>query len=108
MMHFSRGGVYLYKHKPVGKKKEEEKAAAAAKPEKAATAAAPKPKPKAIAIQKPAARSPEKVCTGWFSAARNYSKVGMKKDAKRCLNRIINAYPESKWAARARREIAAL
>jgi hypothetical protein len=106
VMHFSRSGVYLYKHKPVGKKKKKESAAVAPKPEKSAVA--PAPKPKVAQVRKPAVRSPEKVCTGWFSAARNYSKVGMKKDAKRCLNNIIKAYPKSEWAARARREIAAL
>jgi hypothetical protein len=60
-------------------------------------AAAPKPRPRR--------RTPEQVCTGWFSAVRNYRSIGKKADARRCLNEIIKAYPGSKWAARARREI---
>jgi hypothetical protein len=59
-------------------------------------------------IQNRKGRSPEQICTGWFSAARNYRKVGMKKDARRCLKNIISKYPDSEWAARARGELAGM
>jgi hypothetical protein len=53
-------------------------------------------------------RSPEQICTGWFSAAKNYRRIGMKADAKRCLGNIVRNYPDTKWAARARQELARL
>jgi hypothetical protein len=53
-------------------------------------------------------RSAKQVCTGWFSSARNYKRIGMKKDARRCLNNIIKAYPDSEWAAQAKSELSSL
>jgi sugar lactone lactonase YvrE len=53
-------------------------------------------------------RSPKQVCTGWFSAARNYKRIGMKKDARRCLNNIVRTYPGTEWAARAKAELGEL
>jgi len=53
-------------------------------------------------------RSPKQVCTGWFSAASNYKRIGMKTDARRCLNNIIKTYPSTEWAVRARAELAKL
>ncbi len=50
-------------------------------------------------------RSVDKVCIGWMSSARNYRNVGMKEDARRCLNNIIRNYPDSAWAAKARAEL---
>ena len=43
-----------------------------------------------------------------LALAKNYKKVGMLADARRCLNNIIRAYPKTEWAARARRELAKL
>ena len=57
---------------------------------------------------KPAGRSPEQVCTGWFSAARNYARNGMTDDARRCLNNIVSGYPGTDWAAKAAAELARL
>jgi hypothetical protein len=62
------------------------------------------PRPKA----KPTVRSPQQVCTGWFSAAKNYRKVGMLADARRCLSKIVKTYPETDWARKARIELARL
>jgi sugar lactone lactonase YvrE len=59
-------------------------------------------------VNKSLVRAPKQVCTGWFSAANNYKKVGMIADARRCLNNIIKAYPDTEWAARARRELKSL
>jgi DNA-binding beta-propeller fold protein YncE len=53
-------------------------------------------------------RSPAQVCTGWFSAARNYRRIGMKQDARRCLNNIVKSYPDTEWAAKAKTELAEL
>ncbi len=50
-------------------------------------------------------RSPAQVCTGWFSAAENYKRIGMKADARRCLGNIIEKHPDTDWAAQARREL---
>jgi hypothetical protein len=50
-------------------------------------------------------RTTEQVCTGWFSSAKNYRNVGLLADAKRCLRKIISAYPDTAWAARARQEL---
>ncbi len=85
-------------------------AAAAARPgiretAPASSAAGPRTAPRTA---KTAARSPEQVCTGWFSAASNYRKVGMKEDARRCLSNIVRAYPDTEWAARARAEMSRL
>jgi DNA-binding beta-propeller fold protein YncE len=65
-------------------------------------------KPRAVRGPQSALRSPERVCTGWFSAARNYRRVGMKKDARRCLNNIIKDYPNTQWATKARQELSRL
>ena len=43
--------------------------------------------------------------SGWFSAAANYRKIGMKADARRCLSNIVRRYPDSEWARRAREEL---
>jgi hypothetical protein len=56
-------------------------------------------------VNKPLVRSPKQVCTGWFSAARNYRRIGMKRDARRCLNNIVRDYPDTQWAERARSEL---
>jgi hypothetical protein len=109
---FNYQKVMVYKHKPAEKKADGGNSRAEMKPQKPAatvvTPASSKPEPQPARVARPTARSPEKICTGWFSAARNYSRIGMRKDARRCLNNIIKAYPDSEWAARARREIAAL
>jgi hypothetical protein len=55
-----------------------------------------------------AVRTPKQVCTGWLSSARNYRKVGMLADARRCLNNIVKTYPDTEWATRARRELSSL
>jgi hypothetical protein len=57
---------------------------------------------------KAAGRSPEQVCTGWLSSARNYARIGMTADAQRCLNNVIRDYPGTDWAAQARQELAKL
>jgi hypothetical protein len=53
-------------------------------------------------------RTPDQICRGYWSSARNYRNVGMKKDARRCLNIIISKYPDSDWASRARAMLAEL
>jgi len=63
-------------------------------------------KPKAAAGRP--GRTAQQICIGWLSSARNYKKVGMKADARRCLNNIITKFPDTKWAAQARRELARL
>ncbi len=65
----------------------------------------PAAKPAEAAASKRRERTPDQICTGWFSAARNYKNVGMKSDARRCLGNIIKAFPDSKWAAQARSEM---
>jgi TolA-binding protein len=40
--------------------------------------------------------------------AGNYRKAGMTDGARRYLNKIISTYPESEWAAKARRELSGL
>ena len=57
------------------------------------------------AVRTGSSRSPAQVCTGWFSAARNYKKVGMKADARRCLGNIVREFPGTAWARRARQEL---
>ncbi|MHC4917701.1 MAG: tetratricopeptide repeat protein, partial [Planctomycetota bacterium] len=54
------------------------------------------------------ARSPESVCRGWLSMARNYRNAGMPDSARKYLNRIIARYPGTQWAAKARSELAQL
>jgi hypothetical protein len=67
---------------------------------------ASKPAPKrSFRTPHSAVRTPEQVCTGWFSAARNYRRVGMKGDARRCLKKIISSYPDSEWALQARSQL---
>jgi len=61
-----------------------------------------------IRSPKSAIRNPEQVCTGWFSSARNYKRIGMLADARRCLMNVIKTYPKTEWAARARRELGSL
>jgi DNA-binding beta-propeller fold protein YncE len=60
------------------------------------------------AIRTKKVRTPRQVCTGWFSSARNYRKVGMLADARRCLSNIVKTYPDTEWAVRARRELSSL
>ncbi len=76
-------------------------------PRKTAAAGKPAASVPAPAARKPG-RTPKQVCAGWFSAARNYKKVGMLGDARRCLNNIIKTYPRTEWARRARGELARL
>jgi hypothetical protein len=64
------------------------------------TAARPKPPPPPE--PEPFEWTPEAVCQGWYSMARNYKNAGIVKEARRCLKNIINEYPDSKWAAKAR------
>ncbi|HOX08694.1 MAG TPA: right-handed parallel beta-helix repeat-containing protein [Planctomycetota bacterium] len=71
------------------------------KPEPAppAVVAAPPPSPP------PPVRTPEQICQGWLSMARNYKNAGMTEEAVRCLNKIIQGYPDSQWAAQAKEEL---
>ena len=79
-----------------------------------ASVAAPRPMPgpavretaqEPAPVPKPRERTPEQVCAGWFSAMRDYRSIGSEADARRCLKKIIEAYPDSKWAERARQEM---
>jgi Right handed beta helix region len=70
--------------------------------------AKPKPKAKPAPPPKPIKRTPEQICRGYYSSARNYKNVGMKKDARRCLNIIINKYSDTAWASKARAMLAEL
>ncbi len=79
-----------------------EKAAGSEKPAGPRASKSEEPAPKA------AGRSPARVCAGWFSMAGNYRKAGMTDGARRYLNKIISAYPESEWAAKARQELSGL
>jgi len=90
--------IWAYRHKKAKTK------SSAAKPKPASpkkAAAAPTPAP----ARKAPTRTPKQVCTGWFSAARNYKRVGMLADARRCLRNIISTYPKSEWAERARNQL---
>ncbi len=95
-----RGKVWVYRYRKAAAKSPVAKPKPAA-PKKAA-AAAPAP------ARKAPARTPKQVCTGWFSAARNYRRVGMLADARRCLKNIISTYPKSEWARQARSELGKL
>ena len=59
-------------------------------------------------VARPATPGPERVCASWFSMAGNYRKAGMTDGARRYLNRIIEKYPKSEWAAKARAELGRL
>jgi hypothetical protein len=65
----------------------------------------PQPAPRPGSQAKRSTRTPKQVCTGLFSAARNYRKVGMKKDARRCITKIISQFPGTEWARRAGEEL---
>ncbi|MHC4915316.1 MAG: tetratricopeptide repeat protein, partial [Planctomycetota bacterium] len=66
------------------------------------------PKPRAVRNPQSEIRSPERVCASWFAMAGNYRKAGMTDGARRYLNRIIEKYPDSEWARRARAELGRL
>jgi hypothetical protein len=53
-------------------------------------------------------RSPKKVCTGWLAMARNYKSAGLTTSARKYLQKVIRAYPDTKWATRARAELTQL
>jgi hypothetical protein len=63
----------------------------------------PKPPPPPPPPPEPIVRTPEQICQGWYSMARNYKNAGIKAEAIRCLKSIISEYPDSKWAADARK-----
>ncbi|MHC4916689.1 MAG: tetratricopeptide repeat protein, partial [Planctomycetota bacterium] len=105
-----RGPVWVYRHKKPAP------GASSALPEPAASVR-PKPSDRSdrsdlsdvpLPPSKPRVRTPQQVCTGWFSSAMTYKRAGLKSSAKRCLNNIIKAYPGTDWAARARRELDSL
>jgi hypothetical protein len=111
----SRGKVWVCRYKKAGAKESSVRPAAPnpavansrpAAPKKAAPVAAPAPAKKAPTAARK--RTPEQVCTGWFSAARNYRNAGMLADARRCLGNVIRDYPETEWAQEARQELAKL
>jgi sugar lactone lactonase YvrE len=53
-------------------------------------------------------RTPDSVCRGWLSMARNYRNAGMHDSARKYLNRVIAKYPGTEWAEKARAELARL
>jgi TolA-binding protein len=66
------------------------------------------PEPRAVRNARSAARNPDRVCASWFAMAGNYRKAGMTDGARRFLNKIIEAYPKTEWAAKARQELSKL
>ena len=106
-----KGTMWVYRYKRAAAKPKPAAAKRpAARPKPAAAKklapAAPPPAPARKAPRR--ARTPQQICTGWFSAARNYTRAGMKSDARRCLNNIVKAYPDSEWARQARAELSKL
>jgi hypothetical protein len=103
----SAQGVWAYRYKRPAKKKAE---APASKPKRTLVETAPFRTPLSAARPERSrrVRTPKQVCTGWFSSARNYRKVGMLADARRCLNNIVKTYPDTEWAVRARQELSSL
>jgi hypothetical protein len=87
-----RGPIWVYRHRK----------AAVRTSDKSDMSDSPKP------VTRSPIRTPKQVCTGWFSSARNYKKVGMLADARRCLKNVIKTYPKTEWAARARHKLSRL
>ena len=52
--------------------------------------------------------TPEEACRGWWSLAMSYKRAGRQDKAREYLQKIIETYPESDYAGRAKREIAGL
>ncbi len=100
----SRGKVWVCRYRKTAAKPPATKPKPAAPKKSASAPPAPAPAPKMPARK----RTPKQVCTGWFSAARNYRSAGMLADARRCLKKITAGYPESEWARKARQELAQL
>ena len=98
----SRGKVWVCRYRKATAKPPAAKPVPAAP--KTSASAPPPPAPKTPARK----RTPGQICTGWFSAARNYKSAGMLADARRCLRNITRDYPKSEWARKARQELAKL
>jgi HEAT repeat protein len=50
----------------------------------------------------------EKECKSWLTMARNYAANGMTGKAREYLDRIVDTYPDSEWAAEARKMLKGL
>lgn len=53
-------------------------------------------------------QSAERECKGWLSAADNYMKISQPAKAKAYLQRIIDKYGDTEWAAEARKRMATI
>lgn len=67
-----------------------------------------KPAPARADTPADAAKRMEKECKAWTSMADGYIKAGAKSKAKPILQRIIDTYPDSPYAAAARRKLAGI
>jgi hypothetical protein len=85
-------------------------ASAARTPEAKPAAGLSAPPPSSAAAPPAAspASSPAVVCRGWWSLAMSYKRAGRKDKAREYLRKIIESYPTTEYAARAKRELAEL
>jgi TolA-binding protein len=75
----------------------------------------PKPEPKPAPKEPPpppppppppaAERTPDQICQSWFATANNYVKAGLNEKAAEYFTKIVDKYPGSEWAAKAKEEL---